>query len=53
MIIVNNQVQVKKGCADQLVQRFNKQGQVEYMEGFLGMEVWVTHIRLKIGRAHV
>ncbi|MGE6630505.1 heme oxygenase [Bacillus sp. NPDC077027] len=42
MIIVNNQVRVEKGSADKLVQRFNKQGQVEFMEGFLGMEVWVT-----------
>ncbi|MCI4618268.1 heme oxygenase [Bacillus pumilus] len=42
MIIVNNQVRVEKGSADHLVKRFNKQGQVEFMEGFLGMEVWVT-----------
>ncbi|MFF2909222.1 heme oxygenase [Paenibacillus sp. NPDC057934] len=39
MIIVNNTSQIKKGQASLLIDRFDKVGKVEEMEGFLGLEV--------------
>lgn len=39
MIIVTNTSQITKGHAHKLVERFNKEGKVEFMEGFLGLEV--------------
>lgn len=39
MIIVNNTSQIVKGQASLLVDRFDKVGKVENMEGFLGLEV--------------
>ncbi|OIJ20884.1 hypothetical protein BKP45_07895 [Anaerobacillus alkalidiazotrophicus] len=39
MIIINNTVQVKKGFADKLIQRFDRPGNVESFEGFLGLKV--------------
>ncbi|MNW25111.1 Heme-degrading monooxygenase [compost metagenome] len=42
MVIVTNTSQLKKGYADQLIERFNKVGKVETMKGFLGLEVMLT-----------
>ncbi|MCM3701202.1 heme oxygenase [Paenibacillus macerans] len=42
MIIVTNTSQIKKGEAGKLIERFNKTGKVELMEGFLGLEVMLT-----------
>lgn len=42
MIIVTNTSQIKKGEAGKLIERFNKTGKVEYMTGFLGLEVLLT-----------
>jgi heme oxygenase (staphylobilin-producing) len=42
MIIVTNTSQITKGNADKLIERFNKTGKVEMMEGFLGLEVLLT-----------
>ncbi|MBT2293730.1 heme oxygenase [Paenibacillus albidus] len=39
MIIVNNTSQISKGQASLLINRFDKVGKVEEMEGFLGLEV--------------
>lgn len=39
MIIVTNTSKLTKGSAHLLVERFDKVGKVEYMEGFLGLEV--------------
>lgn len=42
MIIVTNTSQITKGEAHQLIERFNKTGKVEFMKGFLGLEVHLT-----------
>lgn len=42
MIIVTNTSQIKKGQAHKLIERFDKVGKVETMEGFLGLEVLLT-----------
>lgn len=39
MVIVTNTSQLTKGSAHKLIERFDKVGKVEYMEGFLGLEV--------------
>ncbi len=39
MIIVTNTSQITKGSAHLLVERFDKIGKVDYMDGFLGLEV--------------
>jgi heme-degrading monooxygenase HmoA len=39
MIIVNNTSQISKGQASLLINRFDKVGKVEEMDGFLGLEV--------------
>ncbi|SDC55006.1 heme oxygenase [Shouchella lonarensis] len=42
MIIVTNKATLKKGSGEKLIERFNKVGKVEYMDGFLGLEVLHT-----------
>ncbi|SDZ24062.1 heme oxygenase (staphylobilin-producing) [Evansella caseinilytica] len=42
MVIVTNTVHVEKGFAEKLIERFNKVGMVEEMDGFLGLEVLLT-----------
>jgi len=42
MVIVTNTSQIKKGHAHKLIERFDKVGKVEFMEGFLGLEVLLT-----------
>lgn len=42
MIIVTNVSQITKGNGEKLIERFNKVGKVEAMEGFLGLEVLLT-----------
>lgn len=42
MIIVTNTSQITKGNAHLLIERFDRIGQVEFMEGFLGLEVHLT-----------
>jgi len=42
MIIVTNTSQITKGEAHKLIERFDKVGKVEYMDGFLGLEVHLT-----------
>ncbi|MBB3112451.1 heme oxygenase (staphylobilin-producing) [Paenibacillus phyllosphaerae] len=42
MIIVTNTSQITKGEAHKLIERFDRVGKVEYMEGFLGLEVHLT-----------
>lgn len=42
MVIVTNVSQITKGSGDKLIERFNKVGKVEGMEGFLGLEVMLT-----------
>lgn len=42
MVIVTNVSQITKGNGDKLIERFNKVGKVEGMEGFLGLEVMLT-----------
>ncbi|MCR6095690.1 heme oxygenase [Salipaludibacillus agaradhaerens] len=42
MIIVTNTSKIKKGDGHKLIERFNKVGKVEFMEGFLGLEVLLT-----------
>ncbi|WP_416149951.1 heme oxygenase [Salipaludibacillus sp. HK11] len=42
MIIVTNTVHVKTGFSEKLIERFNKVGMVEKMDGFLGLEVLLT-----------
>lgn len=42
MYIVTNCVKIKKNEGKKLIDRFNKVGQVEMMEGFLGLEVLET-----------
>ncbi|MFH5186255.1 heme oxygenase [Paenibacillus sp. TAB 01] len=42
MVIVTNTSQITKGSAHKLIERFDKVGKVEYMEGFLGLEVMLT-----------
>ncbi|WP_232828006.1 heme oxygenase [Paraliobacillus sp. X-1268] len=42
MFIATNTVQLKNGHAEAFVERFNKVGKVETMEGFVGLEVLVT-----------
>ncbi|GIN92394.1 heme-degrading monooxygenase [Siminovitchia terrae] len=39
MVIVTNTNHIKKGEGQRLIDRFNKVGKIEYMEGFLGLEV--------------
>ena len=39
MIIINNTIQVKKGFADKLLARFDRPGNVESFEGFIGLEI--------------
>lgn len=42
MVIVTNTNHIKKGEGHRLIERFNKVGKVETMEGFLGLEVLFT-----------
>jgi len=42
MIIVTNTSKITKGDGDKLIERFNRIGKVEEMEGFLGLEVLFT-----------
>ncbi|MNI25807.1 Heme-degrading monooxygenase [compost metagenome] len=42
MIIVTNTSQITKGEAHKLIERFDKVGKVDFMEGFLGLEVLLT-----------
>ncbi|KPV55290.1 MULTISPECIES: heme oxygenase [Paenibacillus] len=42
MVIVTNTSHITKGNAHKLIERFDKVGKVEYMEGFLGLEVLLT-----------
>lgn len=42
MYIVTNRTKIKKDEGYQLVNRFNKVGKIETIEGFLGLEVLVT-----------
>lgn len=42
MIIVTNTSQITKGEAHKLIERFDKVGKVEFMAGFLGLEVHLT-----------
>ncbi|WP_321166104.1 heme oxygenase [Bacillus sp. FJAT-28004] len=42
MIIVTNVSQITKGEGEKLVERFDRVGKVEEMEGFLGLEVLLT-----------
>jgi len=42
MIIVTNTNKIKKDNGYKLIERFNKVGKVETMEGFLGLEVLFT-----------
>lgn len=42
MIIVTNTSHITKGNGDKLIERFDKVGKVEAMEGFLGLEVLLT-----------
>jgi len=42
MYNVANVIQVKKGFADQVVEKFEKRGEVLGFAGFLGIEVMVT-----------
>ncbi|MGM1023257.1 MAG: heme oxygenase [Bacillota bacterium] len=42
MVIVTNTSKITPGNAHLLIERFNKEGKVEKMEGFLGLEVLLT-----------
>ncbi|WP_053374204.1 heme oxygenase [Paenibacillus sp. FJAT-27812] len=42
MIIVTNTSHITKGNGDKLIERFDRIGKVEAMEGFLGLEVLLT-----------
>ncbi|UTR16927.1 heme oxygenase [Salipaludibacillus sp. LMS25] len=42
MIIVTNTSKIKKGNGHKLIERFNKVGKVEFMDGFLGLDVLLT-----------
>lgn len=42
MYVVTNTTQIRKDEGYKLVDRFNKVGKVEYMEGFLGLEVMLA-----------
>ncbi|WP_042170740.1 heme oxygenase [Paenibacillus gorillae] len=42
MVIVTNVSKITKGNGEKLIERFNKVGKVEGMEGFLGLEVMLT-----------
>ncbi|MBP1993174.1 heme oxygenase [Paenibacillus eucommiae] len=42
MVIVTNVSQITKGSGEKLIERFNKVGKVEAMEGFMGLEVLLT-----------
>lgn len=42
MVIVTNVSHITKGNGDKLIERFNKVGKVEGMDGFLGLEVMLT-----------
>ncbi|PWW03284.1 heme oxygenase (staphylobilin-producing) [Paenibacillus cellulosilyticus] len=42
MLIVTNTSQIVKGSGEKLIERFDRIGQVERMEGFLGLEVLFT-----------
>ncbi|WP_080832770.1 heme oxygenase [Cohnella massiliensis] len=42
MVIVTNTSKISKGNAHKLIERFDKVGKVEFMEGFLGLEVLLT-----------
>ncbi|GAK13984.1 heme oxygenase [Geomicrobium sp. JCM 19039] len=46
MVIVQNKTLITKGNGDLLVERFNKVGQIEHAEGFLGLEV-LTNMKSK------
>ncbi|WP_323744199.1 heme oxygenase [Paenibacillus sp. B01] len=40
LFIVTNTSRIRKGEAGKLADRFDKIGKVEFMPGFLGLEVW-------------
>ncbi|MEK5102032.1 heme oxygenase [Cytobacillus sp. FSL M8-0252] len=42
MYIVTNTVHLQPGNADMFVERFNREGKVETMPGFVGLEVMLT-----------
>ncbi len=42
MVIVTNTSHITKGEGHKLIERFDKVGKVEYMDGFLGLEVMLT-----------
>lgn len=42
MLIVTNTTKINKGEGYKLIDRFNKEGKIELMEGFLGLEVLNT-----------
>lgn len=42
MVIVTNTSKITKGSGEQLIERFKKVGKVEFMDGFLGLEVMMT-----------
>ncbi|WP_028552557.1 heme oxygenase [Paenibacillus sp. UNC451MF] len=42
MVIVTNTSHITKGNGHKLIERFDKVGKVEYMDGFLGLEVMLT-----------
>lgn len=42
MIIVTNTNKIKKDRGYELINRFDKEGKVEHMDGFLGLEVLLT-----------
>ncbi|GAE32242.1 heme oxygenase [Halalkalibacter hemicellulosilyticus] len=42
MVIVTNRSKITKGNGEKLIERFKKVGKVEFMEGFLGLEVHFT-----------
>lgn len=42
MIIVTNTTKINKGEGHKLIDRFNKVGKIEFMKGFLGLEVLST-----------
>lgn len=42
MIVITNTIRVKRGTGDKLVERFNRPGEVEKTEGFLGLDLLQT-----------
>ncbi|WP_077706659.1 heme oxygenase [Virgibacillus dokdonensis] len=42
MYIVTNTTKIKKNQGHKLIERFNKVGHIESMQGFLGLEVLIT-----------